>query len=377
MRICRRINAFVSIFIAVLALPLFTNVTRAEQRLALLIGNSRYENATPLRNPENDIELVELTLKKAKFRTFTGRNLGFAAMQNSIKEFAAVARDAERPTLLIYFAGHGAQVHGRNFLIPVDAKVENLKDLSASSVDAEKLLKQLDKLDAKLIIFVLDACRDDPFENKTRGLKRGLSPIESRPGRFIAFSTAPGKVAQDGDAGTSPYASAFAEASVIPGLSLEEVFRRVRRTVVERTAGKQEPWEKSAIYNRFVFVEKASGPALGNHEEEIWKFAAAVNSSEGYARYLEMFPRGLFAKLAKLKIAAINKEFTYGVRRSCFRSFACHSKIFRAAGPKMCGYGRCSTNSANTTTSLFILLLNCLCTVCFAPVAGLATNQSR
>lgn len=344
---------------SLLAVVLLGDVTAAaaSERLALLIGNSRYEHATPLRNPENDIALVEHSLKKAGFRTFSGRNLNRTELEEKIETFSEAARKARRPTLLVYFAGHGMQVSGRNYLIPIDAKLDNRAGLPANTIDAEDVLDRLGRLDTKLVIFVLDACRDDPFDKRTRGFKRGLTTIKNRSGKLIAFSTAPGQVALDGDAGTSPYASAFAEAILVPGLELEGVFRRVRHSVVERTSGQQEPWERSAIFQPFVFVDKKDREPLGKQEGEIWKFAAAINSAESYMRYLEMFPKGLFANLAKLKVDAINKDFSYRRKAELFPIIRIPTTSFPKCGPKMFGVWTIFNKLSKYTNQLIYLEL--------------------
>ena len=294
----------------------FFSSAKAKNRIALLIGNSRYDPATPLRNPQNDIELVQVSLQKAGFETFLGKDLNAQNLQNLIKRFLKTAKKMKQPTVLFYFAGHGVQLNGTNYLLPTDAPVDNPSRLKQVSLNASNLLKKLEDIDPIITLIILDACRDNPFENATRSIKRGLSNVNLEANsklksKVIAFSTAPGKVAADGEAGTSPYASAFAESLLIPGLTIEDVFRRTRRLVNQRTNGKQEPWENSSLYDKFVFIPKKKQSQISNSENEIWEFAAIVNTAESYRRYLEKYPNGLFKQIALTKIEAINKDFTY------------------------------------------------------------------
>ncbi|MDX2257554.1 MAG: caspase family protein [Hyphomicrobiaceae bacterium] len=289
----------------------------AEQRLALLIGNSRYEVAKPLRNPENDVRLLTKSLETAGFKTFVGLNASHADMGLLIERFLEEADRAENPVVLVFFAGHGVQLAGKNYLVGTDANVGSGDEVIARSFDAEALLARVNAVEPRLSMLVLDACRDDPFENRTRNLAAGLSPMTAagdRPrfkNQLIAFSTAPGKTALDGDTGVSPYASAFAETVLVPGLDVEGAFRRIRQKVAERTKGQQEPWESSALYETFQFVSVGGGSALSPEEATIWDFASIVNSAESYQRYLDRYPSGTFANLARDKIAAINADFSY------------------------------------------------------------------
>lgn len=297
------------------------------ERLALLIGNSRYEHATPLKNPENDVDLMETSLKQAGFQTFAGKNLTLSVFKSLVDKFLEKAKAATRPKIVVFFAGHGVQFSGENYLIPVDAGVASAEAVAAASVSATALLKTISASDPRLAVLILDACRNDPFENAGRSLLRGLSSMQSasladsRSSQLIAFSTSPGKVASDGDTGNSPFASALAENLIIAGMSLEAVFRETRRKVIERTKGAQEPWEHSSLYEEFVFIPEAEQSAIGVDEATIWDFASIVNTAEGYQRYLDRYPSGLFSAIAKQKIAAINKDFSYRRKAELFPIF--------------------------------------------------------
>lgn len=294
----------------------------AQERFALLIGNSRYEHAKPLRNPENDIEVVAQSLETVGFRTRKVLNADLATLTAQIDAF--VSQDlagADRPVVLVYFAGHGVQRQGTNYLLPVDSLVSDAGSLTATTLAADKLLAGLSAIDASLQIVILDACRDDPFGDLSRGavsLQDGLAAAVERTGQVIAYSTAPGRTAADGDTGTSPYAAAFAETLLMPGLSLRGVFDRVREKVMERTRGSQEPWESTAIYDDFHFIEPEAMVAISEVEALLWDNAVLADSAESYQRYLSRFTEGRFASLARMKIDNINKDFSFRKQSETF-----------------------------------------------------------
>lgn len=295
--------------------------TSAADRLALLIGNSRYETATPLRNPENDIEVVARSLEAVGFSTTKVANADRAAFLAAIDSFAAAVKRADSPVVMVYFAGHGIQRNGRNYLLPTDSKIADAASLEASAIDAELLTSRLADTGADLRILVLDACRDDPVELLSRGaapLQKGLAEPPQASGQLIAYSTAPGKTASDGDTGTSPYAAALAEAILVPGLDVRQVFDHVRGKVMERTRGKQEPWENSAVYREFHFVPPTTKVEISEVEALLWDKVALLDSAESYQQYINRFPTGRFSALARQKIENINKDFSFRKQAEMF-----------------------------------------------------------
>ncbi|MBD9496411.1 caspase family protein [Ensifer sp. ENS01] len=304
----------------------------ASVRHALLIGNSRYEVATPLRNPENDIEIVGAALEKSGFAVTKVANAKASDTLAAIEAFVKRLAVAENPVVMVYFAGHGVQLAGENYLLPVDAKLGSEEELRSVALSLGELTRRLDAVKSSLQIVVLDSCRNNPFE-QTRGLRRGLATAPERLGRIVAYSTSPGNVATDGDTGASPYATALAESVTIPGLSIEGVFKRVRATVQERTGGKQEPWENSAVYGDFQFVEGKSAEA-GGDEVAFFEFAALADSQEAYQKYLSRYPEGMFASLARQKITFMDKDFSFRRQNETFRHFT-----FSTAGDDACGMG--------------------------------------
>ena len=234
---------------------------QAPPRVALLIGNAAYADA-PLRNPANDVRAVAAALKQVGFSVTTHENLKLAEMRDALRGFVLGTRAAE--VRLVYFAGHGVQLRGRNYLLPVDVVLASESDVLTKTADATELIEQLTAIDAGANMVIIDACRTLPALNAgTRalaGTKNGLSPVVAPRGTLVAFSTRPGRVARDGDGPTSVYARHLARTlKEAPGLPVELFFKRVRTGVVEETRNAQVPWESSDIHGELCFRPDAGG----------------------------------------------------------------------------------------------------------------------
>lgn len=222
----------------------------SKARFALIIGNSEYASS-PLRNPVNDARLISDSLKNVGFQTTVKENLNLAEMKTAIREFAA--KLPKGGVGLFYFSGHGIQIGGRNFLIPSDFN-ESQTDVAKQSLEVDELFKMIAGKSG-LNIVVLDACRNAP-EGFTASVKQGLAEIRNAPiGSFIAFSTAPGRTANDGTGANSPYSEALAANLLLRPSRLEDVFIRTRIQVDSATDGEQTPWENSSIRGTFYFTE--------------------------------------------------------------------------------------------------------------------------
>jgi tetratricopeptide (TPR) repeat protein len=230
------------------------------QKIALVIGNGAYGTASKLPNPPRDAKLIAQELRSIGFDTTEGIDMTSDAMRRAVKEFLAKAPRAK--VTLIFFAGHGMQIDGRNYLVPIDAQLTSDKTLSDELIDLDFIMAGLDdKLRTNVI--VLDACRDNPFASRTPGdsvasrslaIRSGLAPQAGLSsggtlgaGTLIAFATAPGQVAFDGDGASSPFTTALARHIVTPGLELQQMLTRVRSEVVASTRGKQVPWSNSSL----------------------------------------------------------------------------------------------------------------------------------
>lgn len=256
---------------AVLALTLllvWTGPAAAEGKVALVIGNGAYEALERLRNPVNDAKLMTQTLRSAKFDVAEHMDADERTMKRAIQEFGRRISGAGRDTVSIfYYAGHGLQVNGLNYLIPTKARIQREGDVEIEAVDAALALRQMEDAGSRVNIVILDACRNNPLPRGMRSLSRGLATVNAPQGSLIAYSTAPGSVSVDGEGLNSPYTQALAAALQEPGLTAEEVFRQVRVRVLKATRGQQVPWETSSLTGAFYFSPSAvagsrPGPAV-------------------------------------------------------------------------------------------------------------------
>jgi WD40 repeat protein len=233
----------------------------AKNRVALVIGNSAYKRSA-LANPVNDARVMAEKLKAQGFDVFVSYDAGHREMRRAVQSFSATLREHGKDVIaFIFYAGHGMQVNGENYLIPVDERIDSEADVDNESVRLSWLMSILKEGKARLAIVVLDACRDNPFA-ATRGGPRGLAGVDAPRGSLIAFSTSPGKTAPDGpEGGNSYYTAALAQAMTEPGLEIEKVFKKVRSEVDEKTRGEQTPWESTSLTGDFYPAgEKASVP---------------------------------------------------------------------------------------------------------------------
>jgi hypothetical protein len=314
--VVRLVSAFL-LALALAAPPL--RAQPGEQRVALVIGNAAYLDQ-PLKNPVNDARLMAAKLRELGFDVILRENASREAMGAAVRDFTR--KLSPGGVALVYYAGHGIQSRGRNYLIPVDASLGAESDLRFQAVDIGALTEELEQGQARVSMVILDACRNNPFERKLRGAGRGLVAIDAARGGLIAYATAPGAVAADGDGDNGPYTEELVRAMSIPNLKVEEVFKRVTAAVEQRTAGLQTPWISSSLRGDFIFNPAPAGPAavpvqpVGapapsaaglDGELLFWRSAQAGNRIEEYEAYLRQFPQGVFAALARLRIAELEK----------------------------------------------------------------------
>ena len=228
-----------------------------ERRLALVIGNSAYPGGAYLRNPVNDAKGMSQALKKLRFAVMETLDADQKQMKMTIDRFGSRLKGYE--VGLVYYAGHGIQVDGRNYLIPIDAQLKNKKQVEYDGIDAERILMNMEDSGSRVNIVILDACRDNPFERSwSRGIKKkkGLAQMNAPHGSLIAYSTSPGSTAADGEGMNGLYTSALLKYIRTPNLSIESVFKKVRTTVMARSDGAQTPWELSSLTGDFYFKIK-------------------------------------------------------------------------------------------------------------------------
>ncbi|MDM0108102.1 caspase family protein [Variovorax sp. J22R24] len=236
-------------------------VREPEKRIALVVGNARYPTM-PLANPENDARLIADNLRKLGFEVNEQVNLGVIPFRRALRDFARRVQENDSVAVL-YYAGHGVQIDGRNYLLPVDINLRDQEEVKDESVDIEELfLSRLDKARSHARIVILDACRDNPFAGKTRNIRSagGLAEMGAR-GTLIAYASAPGAPAEDGLAGrNSVYTRNLGEEMMVPGLEVEQMFKNVRVKVLQDTKERQVPWVNTSLTSNFSF-NPAQGPS--------------------------------------------------------------------------------------------------------------------
>ena len=233
---------------------------RPERRVALVIGNADYDQGR-LRNPVNDARAITQALRRAGFEVIARENADRVAMYEAIIEFGDRLKET-KGVGLFYFSGHGLQVQGKNFMVPLRARVQSERLVETEAVDVNRVLGEMDAAQARVNIVVLDACRDNPFTRSFRSGTQGLAQIDAPQGTLIAYATAPGKVAEDGAGQSSPYTAALVRHIAASGLPIESVFKRVRVDVLSQTRNRQEPWESSSLTGDFFFFPAGAVAAV-------------------------------------------------------------------------------------------------------------------
>jgi hypothetical protein len=267
---------FVSIFfvfIVLIAAPTYAqergvglNNSSSEKRVALVIGNSAYAVA-PLKNPVNDARDMAQSLSALGFEVLHKENLSQNGMKRAIREFGTKIRNGG--VGLFYYAGHGVQVKGVNYLIPVDSKVESEEEIEYEAVDAGFVLAQMESAGNTTNIMILDACRNNPFARNFRSASRGLAQMDAPGGTLIAYATAPGSVASDGNARNGIYTQELLKFMRTPNLSIEEVFKRVRISVRDLTQSRQRPWESSSLIGDFYFARMITPESINSSNTQL------------------------------------------------------------------------------------------------------------
>ena len=238
-------------------------LAHAERRIALVVGNSGYQHAR-LANPSNDAQLMADTLKRLGF-TLVGDgaqiDLDKGKLDAAVQSFGKLIQSAD--VALFYFAGHGVQILGSNYLVPVNANVSREADVGFQMLDINLVLQQMHGSGTRLNVIILDACRNNPFGGRgLRAAESGLAQMRAPEGTLISYATQPGSVAQDGDDGNSPYTRALAETLKRPGLGLFDVFNEVGLAVQRTTGGAQQPWvSASPIAGSFYFASPSVSPS--------------------------------------------------------------------------------------------------------------------
>ncbi|MDX8523335.1 caspase family protein [Mesorhizobium sp. MSK_1335] len=246
---------------------LTTFEAHADRRVALVIGNSGYREIPALKNPDKDAEDVSKTFRLAGFEVFAAKDLTKLQFEEQFRNYLAAADGAD--LAVVYYSGHGFQIGGENFLIPVDASLRDAADMEVQAIKVDDILQQL-RSKSKIQVIILDACRNDPFPRKDYWLRdqlivadgTGLAQVTGSQNTLIAFATEPGAVAYDGSGDLSPFSSSFSRRALAPNQEIHSVMAAVRRDVVKATGGKQIPWENSSLIDDVVLMRGVEQPAL-------------------------------------------------------------------------------------------------------------------
>jgi uncharacterized caspase-like protein len=314
-------RAFLGIVLTVLLTLLISQPALADKRVALVIGNSAYQKVAKLPNPANDATAVVGMFKSAGFDLVEAKfNLAANDLRRTLREFGAKSRDAD--VAVIYYAGHGIELDGNNYLIPVDATLETDADVLDETVPLDRVLFAVEPA-KQLRLIILDACRDNPFAKTmkrtiaSRAIGRGLAKVEpTSPNTMIAFAAKAGSTASDGDSKNSPFAAALVEHLPKPGLDLRRAFGFVRDDVLKNTGNKQEPYVYGSLGGNDVPLVPAKPVASGPQADpqsavrRDYELALQAGERDAWEAFLRAYPEGFYADLAKVQLRKIAAEAT-------------------------------------------------------------------
>jgi formylglycine-generating enzyme required for sulfatase activity len=307
--------------IACLVLCLLAAPALAEKRVALVIGNSAYKHAPALANPRNDAEGIATSLRRLKFDVLLGVDLDKPGLERLLRGFAD--RIEKSDVAMVFYAGHGLQVHGRNYLVPVDAKLDKETDLGFEAISLD-FIQTLMEQSQRVNIMMLDACRDNPLARnlarsmgtRSTAIGRGLGQTQAGVGTLIVYATQPGNVALDGEGRNSPFTEALLAHLEAPGLEVRQILTRVRQAVIQATKGRQVPWDSSSLTGDFFFAAAPQPPGttppvppapVPDPETVFWQSIRDSKNAADYREYVRRWPDGTFAELAKRRIAELEK----------------------------------------------------------------------
>lgn len=278
-------------------------------KIALVIGNSAYRGVPQLFNPGNDAKAIAGALSQSGFDVVTRLDTGRQDMADAIRDYARMLA-AKKAVGLFYFAGHGVQLAWRNYLVPVDAVVHKLEDIQTECIDLTRLIEGISQASNPMNVVILDACRDNPFGAAISSHARGLSQMDAPHSTLLAYATAPGNVASDGEGANGLYTENLLREMRVPDAKIEDVFKRVRLNVRRHTNGRQIPWESTSLEEDFWFVppkeikrlSEAEAARAFEAELAVWESVKAANEAGPIEDYLRRYPSGRFSELAQLRL---------------------------------------------------------------------------
>ncbi len=297
-----------------LALPRAWGAGADASRLALVIGNGAYRDS-PLANPINDARAMAGLIGQAGFMVSTLQDAGRADMLAAIEHFGAAARRPETKQVIFYYAGHGAQLDWRNYLLPVDAEVSSAEEIKQRCVDLGMLLGELGAARDRTFIVILDACRNNPFGKAYQPQQKGLSQFDAPAGSLLAYATAPGQVAFDGSGRNGLYTENLLRELARRGTRIEDALKRVRLNVRLASHGVQIPWETTSLETDvYLFANGSKKLSDAELERQIeadlaaWSAIKSSQKTEDWVNYLRNFPNGRFAEIAQQRLARLLAE---------------------------------------------------------------------
>ncbi len=327
--------------IALIAFVMLPMLSAAQDRYALVIGNGKYSNVDPLPNPPNDVELIADALRRVGFDVTLLKDADRRTMDRAAKDFARKLDDAGENTVgVFYYAGHGVSYDGQNWLLPVGVEITHGADIEYETISANKILSLMESARNATDIMILDACRNSPFRgfslSGTRAVSRGMSEMKAPRGSYIAYSTAPGAVAYDGDGNYSPFAEALASEVATPGITIDVMMINVRNKVEQKTARlgqePQTPWSASSMRDPFSFnpasqqagsvasipdplppaAQPEARPSAATADTRFWTSIENSTDPAEFDIYLQRFPDGQYADLARIRKDRFSKKTEAG-----------------------------------------------------------------
>ncbi len=297
----------------------------AANRIAFVVGNSSYQHAAHLPNPGNDAQDMAAMLESLGFKVIGGVDLDHRSFVQKLVEFGRSLSGAEMA--LFFYAGHGLQVHGENYLVPIDALIEFEEEIDLFLIPLRDVMRQMDR-GSRTKIIMLDACRDNPFPSGIKrnadrsavAIEKGLGKVRTERGTFIAFATEPDAVAADGVGRNSPFTTALLANMPAGGQSISDMMIKVRNQVLDETNNAQTPWDSSSLVENVYLagapgdtpptaaappVEPAPRQTLTAGDEAAYNAAVGVNTCKGYEAFIRRFPDSLYAELAAERKAAV------------------------------------------------------------------------
>ena len=295
---------------------MFSSSAAFASRVALVIGNSAYQNVSRLTNPVNDADSVGALLKRAGFTTVkVHHDLGNLDFKRAIRDFVSDAKDAD--VAVIFFAGHGIEVNGTNYMVPVDAKFRSDFDVPDEGVALDRMIQAIEPA-KRLRLIIIDACRDNPFDrnmqrrHSARAVTGGLARIEpTQPDTLVAYAAKAGLTAQDGEELNSPFTSALLQHLTTPGSDIRMALGRVRDEVLKRTRGKQEPFVYGTLGGEtMALVPEIQHAPIGRTNEILrdYEFAERIGTLQAWEFFLTAHKSGFYVDLARAQVAKLNRQ---------------------------------------------------------------------